>query len=230
MNEEIKEIKFDHFKDLEELKQNVENWLATDEMYWERWFGLYDIKTLLDYITNLQEENQELNRVVELYGKSLYNADLTRYKEENRKLKETNEEHRKINGDLRKENKELKSKQAKTFNRIKDHIKACECEIIEGNYSDDKHSNYWQLFKKILEDIKINLKEYDEYVYIPKWREKELLGIEQENQKLVKVIDELLNYLIKKMEEKKFDNDFERYTAYEDILNKLTELKGGSDD
>lgn len=50
------EIKFDHFKNLEELKQNVENWLATDEMYWERWFGLRDIKTLLDIITNLDEK------------------------------------------------------------------------------------------------------------------------------------------------------------------------------
>jgi predicted transcriptional regulator len=52
--------------------------------------------------------------------------------------------------------------------------------------------------------------------------------LQEENQKLVKVFDELLNYLIKKLEEKKFDNDFERYTAYEDILNKLTELKGGN--
>lgn len=60
MKDEIKEIKLDHFKDLEELKQNVENWIATDEMYWERWFGLYDIKQLLDYITNLQEEVEDL--------------------------------------------------------------------------------------------------------------------------------------------------------------------------
>ena len=60
MKDEIKEIKLDHFKDLEELKQNVENWIATDEMYWERWFGLYDIKALLDCITNLQEEYEDL--------------------------------------------------------------------------------------------------------------------------------------------------------------------------
>lgn len=57
------EIKFDHFKDLEELKRNVDCWIAEDEMYWERWFGLGDIKTLLDYITNLQEENKHLDKV-----------------------------------------------------------------------------------------------------------------------------------------------------------------------
>ena len=37
-------------------------------------------KLLLDYITNLQQENQELSRMCELYGKSLYNAELTDYK------------------------------------------------------------------------------------------------------------------------------------------------------
>lgn len=57
-----------------------------------------------------------------------------------------------------------------------------------------------------------------------------LKNLQEKNQKLVKVNDKLANYLIKKLEEKKYDNDFERYTAYEDILNKLTELKGGSDD
>ena len=175
MNEEIKEILNGLSKKASIYKMQINEGMSfnTDE---------YEANELLNYITNLQEENQK-----------------------------------------------LKSKQVKTFNKIKDHIKACKCEITEGNYCDDKHSNYWQLFKEILEDIKIDLKENDDYVYIPKWREKELLEIEQENQKLVKVIDELLNYIIKKLEEKKYDNDFERYTAYEDILNKLTELKGGDE-
>lgn len=39
-----------------------------------------DCKLLLDYITNLQQENEELNRMCELYSKSLYNAELTDYK------------------------------------------------------------------------------------------------------------------------------------------------------
>lgn len=39
-----------------------------------------ECKLLLDYITNLQQENEELNRMCELYSKSLYNAELTDYK------------------------------------------------------------------------------------------------------------------------------------------------------
>ena len=143
MNEDIKEIfnkygKF-HYDD---------NYCLEFETYIVE---LKELKILHDYITNLQEENKELNRVVELYGKSLYNADLTRYKEENKKLKETNEEHRKINGDLRKE-----------------------------------------------------------------------------NQKLVKVIDELEDWLIKGVKNYSL-NDFYRL-GLEKTFNKLTELKGGSDD
>lgn len=45
----------------------------------------YEAHLLLDYITNLQQkveqlekENKELNRMCELYGQSLYNADLTK--------------------------------------------------------------------------------------------------------------------------------------------------------
>ena len=56
MKDEIKEIELDHFNSIKELKQNVETWIKEDDMYWERWFSLYDLKLLLDYITNLQEE------------------------------------------------------------------------------------------------------------------------------------------------------------------------------
>lgn len=41
---------------------------------------LDDYIKLKDYITNLQQENQDLSRMCELYGKSLYNAELTDYK------------------------------------------------------------------------------------------------------------------------------------------------------
>ena len=98
MNEDIKEI-------LDRIKKHY----VLDEEQ--------DI-ILLNYITNLQEENEELNRIVELYGKSLYNADLTRYKEENIKLKETNEEHRRINGELRKENQKL----VKVIDELEEYI------------------------------------------------------------------------------------------------------------
>lgn len=48
----------------------------------ERPFGIseYDLKVLKDYITNLQQENEKLNRMCELYSKSLYNAELSDYK------------------------------------------------------------------------------------------------------------------------------------------------------
>ena len=98
---------------------------------------------------------------------------------------------------IEKENQKLKSNQVKTFNKIKDHINGCNCEISEGHYSNDNHSNYWKTFKEILEDIKNNLKKYDnnDYVYIPAWREKELLKIEEENQKLNKIIDNAIDYI-----------------------------------
>lgn len=62
--------------DKEELETLKEQWGDTDNL----------INDALNYIKSLQEENKELNRIVELYGKSLYNADLTHYKEENQKL------------------------------------------------------------------------------------------------------------------------------------------------
>ena len=64
MNKEIKEI-------LEHIK-----------MYPEKLYCLSEKEKtiLLDYITNLEQENEELNRMCEIYSKSLYNADLTRYK------------------------------------------------------------------------------------------------------------------------------------------------------
>lgn len=39
-------------------------------------------KQLLDYITNLQKENKELNKMCEIYSKSLYNADLKKAEQE----------------------------------------------------------------------------------------------------------------------------------------------------
>ena len=56
MKDEIKEIELDHFNSIEELKQNVETWIKEEDMYWERWFSLGDLKVLLDYITNLKKK------------------------------------------------------------------------------------------------------------------------------------------------------------------------------
>jgi hypothetical protein len=99
MNNEIKEI-------LDYLKEFIDE-DRLEQINLNRWF----ISSLLDYITNLQEqlhqasldiqelterdiecpswcdkltklqqENQDLSRMCELYGKSLYNAELTDYK------------------------------------------------------------------------------------------------------------------------------------------------------
>lgn len=146
MNKEIKEI-LDYLKDENEY-YNEEEQVTLN--YGELVVEKEDIDKLLNYITNLQEENQK-----------------------------------------------LKSNQVKTFNKIKDHINGCNCEISEGHYSNDDHSNYWKTFKEILEDIKNNLKKYDnnDYVYIPAWREKELLKIEEENEKLNKVIEDIDKYI-----------------------------------
>lgn len=53
-----------------------------------------DLKLLLDYITNLQQENQDLSRICELYGKSLYNAELTDYKSRIEKAVEYLDKHK----------------------------------------------------------------------------------------------------------------------------------------
>lgn len=45
-----KKIELDHFKSIEELKEQVDSWIENDEIYWTRWFGLYDLKKLIDMI------------------------------------------------------------------------------------------------------------------------------------------------------------------------------------
>lgn len=73
MNNEIKEIR---------------DYIACPQFgddYYGEWGALRldqrrKIKSLLDYITNLEQENEELNRMCEIYSKSLYNAELTDYK------------------------------------------------------------------------------------------------------------------------------------------------------
>ena len=80
MNEEIKEIldyiddriipneKWNKIKDyITELQKDIGNYVK---------ITLHDRKE----IDRLQQENEELNRMCELYSKSLYNAELTDYK------------------------------------------------------------------------------------------------------------------------------------------------------
>lgn len=45
-----KKIDLDHFKSIKELKETVDNWIENDELYWERWFSLYDLRKLVNMI------------------------------------------------------------------------------------------------------------------------------------------------------------------------------------
>ena len=55
-------------------------------------------KDILDIIHSLEKENQELKKIVELYSKSLYNAELTKCKEViDRIINETKETRNIIN-------------------------------------------------------------------------------------------------------------------------------------
>ena len=60
-------------------------------------------KDLIDYITNLQQENEELNRMCELYRNSLYNAELSDYKSRFEKANEWIDKHQQIIENMRKE-------------------------------------------------------------------------------------------------------------------------------
>lgn len=55
-----KELKFDHFKNIDELLQHIDIWYKEDDIDYTRWFHLEDLKKVKDYITNLQQENKQL--------------------------------------------------------------------------------------------------------------------------------------------------------------------------
>lgn len=64
MNKE--EIKFDHFKDIEELIQHLEMWYAEDDYYaYDRYFGLRDARIMGMYIYDLQ---QRISKAIEYIG------------------------------------------------------------------------------------------------------------------------------------------------------------------
>jgi cell division protein FtsB len=116
----------------------------------------YEANTLLDYITNLQQIEQD--------------------------HKETNATLMSELAKLEEENERLKQNQVKALNRIRDFINSSKCEITEGSYSNDKHSQYWSMFKRFAEELQDKIKGIDtkDYVYIPKWREQELLNQEEQ--------------------------------------------------
>lgn len=71
MREEIKEIIYDIKDSLNETPKKMYK-------YTEITFNLNELSEMLKYVEQLEKENKELNRMCELYGQSLYNADLTK--------------------------------------------------------------------------------------------------------------------------------------------------------
>lgn len=121
---------------------------------------------------------------------------------------------------LQQENKQLKNNQVRALNKIRDFINNANCELQESKYSNDNHGLYWELFKKNLTNIQKLIKgiNNDEYVTIPKYREKELLNLEDNWDKLKK-------YIKTEIPEDVFINT----EWFVSILDKMQELEQGSD-
>ena len=63
MNKE--EVKFDHFKDIEELIKHLEMWYAEDDYFaYERYFHLRDARIMGMFIYELQQENKKYKEVI----------------------------------------------------------------------------------------------------------------------------------------------------------------------
>lgn len=58
-----KEIKFDHFKDINELLEHIDLWYKEDDIEYTRWFGLEDLHILKIYITYLQQKVEQLENI-----------------------------------------------------------------------------------------------------------------------------------------------------------------------
>lgn len=57
------EIKFDHFKDINELLKNIDSWYREDDIEYTRWFGLTDLYNLKIYIATLQQKVEQLENI-----------------------------------------------------------------------------------------------------------------------------------------------------------------------
>ena len=85
------EIKFDHFKDINELLEHINLWYREDDIEYTRWFGLEDLYNLKIYITYLQQKVEQLENIrkeVIEYIKS-YKNDYTPYELSDYNIRET---------------------------------------------------------------------------------------------------------------------------------------------
>ena len=136
--------------------------------------------------------------------------------------------------DLQQENKQLKDNQVRAMNKIRDFINNANCEIKEGKYSNDNHELYWKLFRKKLTNIQKLIKgiNTDEYVNIPKYREEELLNLEDNWDKLKDYIRETKLKEFEKSYGKRFGKTFTQAEVIvcNMILDKMQELEGDNNE
>ena len=156
-----------------------------------------------------------------------YTADLKLFVEVARKeierlnniINELSKENKHLDGvncKLRRKIGQLEDNQVRALNKIRDFINNANCELQESKYSNDNHGLYCELFKKNLTNIQKLIKgiNTDKYVTIPKYREKELLNLEDNWDKL-----------------KEWLNNFHKSSEFEqwEIVNKMQKLEQGSD-
>ena len=123
---------------------------------------------------------------------------------------------------LQQENKQLKDNQVRAMNKIRDFIDDANCEIKESKYSNDKHGLYWELFRKDLTNIQKLIKgiNTDEYINIPKYREKELLNLEDNWNKLKEWVNKHYDYYMNE------EDYIGGRLCFTDMKNKMQELEG----
>ena len=67
------EIKFDHFKDINELLEHIDLWYREDDIEYTRWFGLEDLHILKIYITSLQQKVEQLEKEIDRLNNIILN-------------------------------------------------------------------------------------------------------------------------------------------------------------
>lgn len=67
-----KEIKFDHFENIDELIQQIDEWYNNDEPFYERWFGLSDLFKLGLYIRDLENQIKYRNQIIKEAREYIY--------------------------------------------------------------------------------------------------------------------------------------------------------------
>jgi DNA repair exonuclease SbcCD ATPase subunit len=124
MNDEIKEI-------LDKLKDN--NWYEELDLTGTKWIELKQEETnqLLDYITNLQQENDNLKNIISSVKEDFLNAnnELTNLQQENERLKTKTKEQSLLlidYQDMEQKLEDYKSRIEKAVEYIKLRKKICE--------------------------------------------------------------------------------------------------------